>query len=317
MQILKCSLVVVVLASMSVVVSASPQRGQRGGQPQPQQQVNSDTPGDATSIGRRLYLAVLGREADSGGLAPVAAEIQRGQISSAVDGLLKSTEFRNVERSKSASELLDQFYRGLLNRSPDRSGSQSFLPRMEARQYAGVIADITNSNEFRNSIAAGPVTPAPQPTPAPRPTPTPVASRLETAFACQFRVLELIRKDAGGRVLVSFDKFPDVSADGQTVQGSGNDRWVDGAARPMTYRCAGKDASYRFADGRSAAAPDSRLRIPSGSTRACQDAVQGGLVFDAAAISGSDIGQDWILGLAGGAQHECKVEAGGRVVLVK
>ena len=196
---------------------------------------------------------------------------------------------------------------------PDTEGVQAYLAPVQRRQYATVIADLVNSSEFRNHLTAPP---APLPTPRPVPTPA-TASKLDTAFACQFRVLELIRKDAGGRVLVSFDRFPDVSSDGQTVQGNGNDRWVDGAARPMTYRCAGKDATYRFADGRSAAAPDARLRIPSGSTRSCQDAIRGGLVFDAAAISGSDVGQDWILGLENGTQHECKVEAGGRVTVVK
>ncbi len=314
MRILKGTAMAFAMASMTVVLSAQGGQRQRPTPPAPTTPATTSATynrADAEAIGKRLYKAILGREADSSGLSVATADIQRGALKGTIDALVGSAEFRDGTSGKAPAVILEQFYKGMLDRLPDTEGVQAYLAPVQRRQYATVIADLVNSSEFRNHLTAPPA-PAPKPSPAPATT-----SKLDTAFACQFRVLELIHKDAGGRVLVSFDRFPDVSSDGQSVQGNGNDRWVDGAARPMTYRCSGKDASYRFSDGRSAAAPDARLRIPSGSTRSCQDAIRGGLVFDAAAISGSDAGQDWILGLENGTQHECKVEAGGRVTVVK
>lgn len=304
MRMLKFAAVALVVSAMSAGLSAAAsQRGQRGGQPQTS--VASDVPGDATSVGRRLYRGVLGREADPGGLAGAVAEIQRGRASAVVDGFLASDEFRALERNKSAAQLLDQFYRGLLLRAPDQGGIQMYEPRVARRQYADVIMALVNSDEFRNSLTSTPAVTPPTP---PRPAPAPAVSRVDAALACQAKVLELVRKDAGGRVFLSFDRLPDVSADGQNVSGPAMDRVVDRGERPMSYRCAGRDVSYSYGDRRGAVAMDSRLNYPSAAVRNCQNAIKSGLAFDAASLSASDTSTEYVIGLTGGAVRQCTMD---------
>lgn len=307
MRMLKFAAVALVVSAMSAALSAgAAQRGQRGNQPQTP--VASDVPGDATSVGRRLYLGVLGREADPGGLAGAVADIQRGRVSAVVDAFLASDEFRTVERRKSASQLLDQFYRGLLQRAPDQGGIQMYESRVARRQYADVIMALVSSDEFRNSLTAtASNTPPARPTPTPVPS-APAVSRVSAALECQGKVIDLVRKDAGGRVFVTFDRLPEVSADGQNVSGPAMDRVVDRGERPMSYRCAGRDVSYSYDDRRGPVAMDSRVNYPSAAVRNCQNAIRNGLAFDAASLSASDTSAEYVLGLTGGTVRQCTMD---------
>ena len=320
MRAVQLTMTAIVIAAVTISVSAS--GAQRQGRPQQQQATTSDVPGDATSVGRRLYEGVLGRAADPGGLAGAAAEIQRGRINSVVNTLVASDEFRNLERTKSAAQLLDQFYRGLLQRSVDQAGTQSYLTRVERRDYAGVILELANSNEFRNSVGSAPATSqgggagqgqarGQAQTPAPA-----QVNRLDAALACQAKVIEAVRKDAGGRIFLSFDRMPDVSTDGQTVSGSAMDRVVDRGEREMSYRCAAKDISYSYKDRRGPVAMDSRVNYPSAAVRNCQNAIRDGLAFDAASLSASDTNAEYVIGITGGAARICTMDRQ-RVVSVK
>jgi hypothetical protein len=263
------------------------------------------TRSEAETIARRLYHAVLGRDADPSGLSVTIANIQRGDLTSVIGSLFASAEFRTTEQSKQPAELLDQFYRGLLDRSPDTPGVRAYLARVERREYAAVVSDLIGSPEFRAVLAS----PPPE-----SPAATPL-SRLDRALACQTRVVAAVHHDAGGRIFLTFDRMPDVSADGQSVQGPAVDRF-NGADRQMTYRCSGEDVAYSYADRQGPEAADARLAFPSAAVRACQQAVRAGLVFDAAALSASDTNAEYVLGVAGGTSYQCQMN-GMRVVSVK
>ena len=308
MRAVQLTLTAIIIAAVTLSVSArSAQRGRQ--QTPPQQQATSDVPGDATSVGRRLYQAVLGRPADSGGLAGAASEIQRGRMSAVVNTMVASDEFRNVERSKSPAQLLDQFYRGLLQRGVDQAGTQAYLTRVERRDYAGVILDMANSNEFRNSVGSAPAAQGGGSGQGQgQAQAQPQVNRLDAALACQSKVIDMVRRDAGGRIFLSFDRMPDVSADGQTVSGPAMDRVVDRGERPMSYRCAGREVTYSYNDRRGPVAMDSRLNYPSAAVRNCQNAIRDGLAFDAAALSASDTNAEYVLGLTGGSVRQCTMD---------
>jgi len=303
MRILRCTAVALAIASMSVMLQATPAvRGQLGQQPQ--------AVGDANAVARRAYLGVLGREADAVGLASATTEVQRGRLSVVVDGMLKSTEFANLQRTKTPEQLLEQFSVGFLWRTPDAGLSQMFLPRVQQRKYAEVIMTMANSEEFRNKLGTQPIAATVLPA-----APAPVV-RLDAALACQARVIDAVRSAAGGRVFVTFDRMPTVSDDGQTVSGPAMDRVVDKGERDMTYRCAGKDVSFTYADRRAPVAMDVRERFPSAAVRNCQNAVKDGLTFDAASLSASESSAEYVLGFTGGAVKQCTMDRE-RVVPVK
>ena len=299
MRIIIGTVLVAAMVSAAVAVSAdAPQRQPRQG---------SMSAADSEAIARRLYKGILGREADPDGLRTNAAAVRRGDLPTVIDGLLGSVEFRDAEDSKSARQLLDQFYKGLLGRAADPSGVQIFLPRVRDREYTGVVMQIIDSPEFRDALGA------PVSSPATAEAPKPV-SALEAALACQGRVIEAVRRDAGGRIFLTFDRLPEVSADGKSVSGPGVDRFED-KDRQMTYRCADANVTYSYADRRPPQAYD-KLQFPSGAVRNCQEAVRGGLLFDAASLSASDTNTEYVLGLAGGRVHQCTMDRA-RVVSVK
>jgi hypothetical protein len=303
MRIIFGTVLVAAIFSAAVAVSAdAPQRQRRQG---------SVTAADSEAIARRLYKGILGREADPDGLRSNASAIRRGELQNVIDGLLGSDEFRDVEGGKSPRQLLDQFYRGLLGRASDPSGAQAFMPRVRNREYAGVVTEMVESQEFRDNLGGSGSSGASGSSAATAPPPM---SALEAALACQGRVIEAVRRDAGGRIFLTFDRLPDVSADGRTVSGPGVDRF-ENKDRQMTYRCAGTDVTYSYADRRPPQAYD-KLQFPSGAVRNCQQAVQAGLLFDAASLSASDTNAEYVLGLAGGRIHQCTMDRA-RVVSVK
>jgi hypothetical protein len=302
MRMMIGTVLVVAMASAAVAVSADA--------PQRQRNQGSMSAADSDAIARRLYQGILGREADPDGLLGNAAAVRRGDVVRVVEGMFGSPEFRDAESSKSPRQLLDQFFKGLLGRAPDPSAVQTFLARVREREYTGVVMQILDSPEFRDnfrSVSSGSASSSPAEAPK-------AVSALDAALACQGRVIEAVRRDAGGRIFLTFDRLPDVSADGRTVSGPGVDRFED-KDRQMTYRCAGTNVTYSYADRRPPQAYD-KLQFPSGAVRNCQEAVRGGLLFDAASLSASDTNTEYVLGLAGGRVHQCTMDRA-RVVSVK
>lgn len=101
-----------------------------------------------------LYRGVLGREPDEEGLRSQAAEVQRGRLQSVVEGMYRSPEFMTQRSRRSATELLDDLYAGLLDRPADSSGVRSYLGDMERRRYASVALRLIGSEEFEERLLA-------------------------------------------------------------------------------------------------------------------------------------------------------------------
>ncbi len=125
-----------------------------------------------------------------------------------------------------------------------------------------------------------------------RPAETPFAA-IDTALSCQAKVVDKVRKDAGGKVFLTFDRMP--SIDGSNVSGNAMDRSFDKKDRAMSYKCAGATVSYSYNDGKAPAKFDGSW--PSGAARACESQAGGG--FAAASLSASDTSAEYVIGVAG------------------
>jgi hypothetical protein len=110
------------------------------------------TRSEAEMIARDLYLAILGRAGDSGGIAGAVGEIERGNLEAQVDAMLDSAEFRSSIASAGPRDILSRFYDGLFGRSVDRDGELTFLPVVERRQYRQVILDLIRSREYEDRL---------------------------------------------------------------------------------------------------------------------------------------------------------------------
>ena len=91
---------------------------------------------------------MLGREPDEGGLRSAVAEIEAGNLETQVDGMTRSAEFAGVAGSLSATELLEQFYRGVLGREGDPAGMRLYGGEMRRGQYSSVLLKLIRSPEF-------------------------------------------------------------------------------------------------------------------------------------------------------------------------
>lgn len=305
MRISMFSATVVSVALAGVMVSA---QAQRRSQPQTTQFAQNGTysRADAEVISKRLYRAILGREADTEGLNVTINEVMRANLPAQAQSMFDSSEFKNTQSGKSSSDLLAQFYRGLLDRNPDQSGIDAFMPRMDRRNYVNVIAEMVRSPEFQSKLTGRTSASAPQG----------ALTRIDAALNCQGRVIQAMRNDVNGRVFISFDRMPDVTNDGRTVSGPGVDRFIDHGERPLTYRCDGNNVTYSYGDRRAPTVGDPRINYPSAAVRNCQNAIREGLSFDAAALISSDTNTDYVLGLTGGVIRQCTMDQQ-RVVSVK
>lgn len=149
-------LVVVVLVAIPMAVMAwgierdrrPDEQGQRSRRPS-EWGTRTYTRAEAEVVAARLYVAVLGREGDPGGLRSAAAQIERGNLDSQVESMLQSREFRRRRTEPEARQMLDQFYQGILGRRPDGTGARAYIPMLRDGQYADVIVALINSAEFR------------------------------------------------------------------------------------------------------------------------------------------------------------------------
>jgi hypothetical protein len=279
-------------------------------QRQRQSQSASMSTADAEAVAGLLYQGILGREADSEGLRSNATGIRRGSLEAVVRGLVESDEFANGTGQKSPRQILNQFYRGLLGRSPDSAGVNAFMPRMDRAQYVSVVMEIVNSNEFQNNLGAASKTT----NSSKRAADAPSMSALDSALACQGQVITAVSRDAGGRIFLTFDRLPQVSADGRDISGPAVDRFMN-KDRQLSYRCLNSNVTYSYGDRRPAVAYNDQ-QFPSGAVRACQQAVRAGLLFDAASLSASDTNTEYVLGLSGGRVYQCAMDRT-RVLSVK
>lgn len=103
-------------------------------------------------IADALYAAVLNREPDASGFNAAVAEIQAGNLEAQVDGMARSSEFRQTISGMSAAQVLEQFYQGILGRSGDAAGSRLYLGEMRRGQYASVLLKLIRSPEFERRL---------------------------------------------------------------------------------------------------------------------------------------------------------------------
>jgi hypothetical protein len=108
---------------------------------------------EAHEVAERLYLAVLGREADARGLADAVAAIRAGRTEAVVSDMFRSREFAEKRSNLDARQLLDSLYRGLLGRPSDDVAERTFLARLVRNQRVDVVMGILASDEFRDDVA--------------------------------------------------------------------------------------------------------------------------------------------------------------------
>lgn len=219
---------------------------------------------DAEAVARRLYHAILDRDGEPQGINQATAEIQKGNLTQQVNAMVASQEFRQKIANMTSPQILNQFYRGMLNRAPDRAGLDAFLPRIEQRQFAGVLLEMAGSTEFRESLG----TSTPPTATGGGPLSVKPTSRTEAALLCQAKVITAYSRDVPGRrVFISFDQMPTTSMDMNTVSGRGVDRLDNN--RTVTYRCDGSTVSYSHDDGRPPVGADPRQNFGAATIDAC------------------------------------------------
>ena len=225
---------------------------------------------DAEITARRLYLALLNREPEPRGLDETAADLQRGNLREHVRLIVASQEFREKTASLPVTHALEQMHRGLLNRPPDAAAVTNHIAAMEARQYAEVTLRLIDTAEFRQQLAEErrspparrPVDQAPPIVDRPgRPGPT-------TAISCQEQVVERIRVELPGLVLLRFE--PAVVA-GAVTSGVAFD--VLDRNRRLTYSC-DRAVIYRYDDRRTDRRPPVEAEFTDSAVRQCHDALR-------------------------------------------
>jgi hypothetical protein len=256
---------------------------------------------DARFMARRLYLGILGREADGPGLSVATAAILRGELNRQVQAMCDSAEFRQTTRNKRAADIVDQFYRGILGRGADPSGLASYTPRVEAREYAGVVLELLGSSEFRKVMGAAEGSSGSDGGGAS----TRGAggrsgegagggsSSLNDVYVCQSMILYNAWHAAGDqRVFLTFDRMP--QGGGDNWQGDAVDRFFN-RDRRLSYQCTRADATFSYADRGAPTGADPREPFPSAAVRNCESA-KGGSPFVAAALSASPTATEYVLG---------------------
>jgi hypothetical protein len=245
---------------------------------------------DAETTARRLYLALLNRQPDQRGLDETAAALERGNLQGRVREMVQSQEFRETTASLPVTHALEQMYRGLLNRPPDAAAVTNHIAAMEARQYAEVTLRLIDTAEYRQQLAEERRPPSARP-PVDQPrsrgdrsarVPSPIA-----AVSCQEQVLERIRNELPGLVLLRFE--PAEVAGGVT---SGVAFDVLDRNRRLTYSC-DTAVAYRYDDRRTDRRAAVEAAFADAAVRQCHDAIRdtllrergtAGAVFESAGI---------------------------------
>ena len=208
---------------------------------------------DAEIVARRLYLAILNREADPGGLSGTIEALQRGQLQQRVTQMIQSIEFRTKVANKPAREIVSQFYQGLLGREADDAGVSGFLPRVEKRRYAEVIVEMVGSPEFQSKLSNAPESGRPTTTPA----------DIGAAASCMEQVVEKVRNDLPGAVLLRFESAATRGVAFDVLDGN----------RRLNYDCT-SGTNYSYEDNRNSRSAPAESDFPNDSVRACQSAVR-------------------------------------------
>jgi hypothetical protein len=212
---------------------------------------------EAEAVGKRLYQALFGREADAAGLNDTITQLQRGQLQQRVNAMINSAEFKTRNANKPANEMLNQLYRGLLDRDPDASGTNAYQGQLQNRRYADVVLHMLQSEEFRNKVNADLGRSNTSGTPAN------TSADTGAAVSCMEQITEKVRNDLPGAVLLRFES---ASTEGTAIDVLDNNR-------RLRYNCNG--ATYSYEDGRNTrSAPNETDFGADERARACHAAVR-------------------------------------------
>ncbi len=133
---------------------------------------------DAENVTRRVYRALLERDPNAQEFDESVAELQRGRLAEQVGTIVQTSEFTGAAGARPAAQLLDQIFQGMLDRSPTAAEVKTFLPSVQAKQYAGAMVKLVTSTSFRAQAARDRVTnPNEAPRPSPQTPPVPVPDR--------------------------------------------------------------------------------------------------------------------------------------------
>lgn len=112
----------------------------------------AETPREETAaFVSRLYRTCLGREEDAGGLLFWKVRLDSGEAAGAdvAAGFFLSREYQAMD--KEAGQYVDDLYRAVLGREPDRRGKEFWLDCIDAGSSRHlVLSGFTNSQEFRS-----------------------------------------------------------------------------------------------------------------------------------------------------------------------
>jgi hypothetical protein len=244
---------------------------------------------EATVIAKRIHMALFNQD-DAGSVNDTVNEIQAGRLRPRLDALVAVPEFRSRFQTMPVDQQVNQIFQAMLNRAPTASQLRTGLTMARSRQYAELVTSVTTSPEFqemvRNTAGSGSGGGG-------------TASVDSTrAVSCQEQVVEKVRNDLPGIVLL---RFENAEADGNAVKGVAWDMVDDN--RRMTYRCDG-GASYSYDDGRRDRSAPNEGDFPSERVRACVNDVrnrvqaqrQGDITFESAGLMPTGSG-DQVRGL--------------------
>ena len=106
----------------------------------------------AEEIAERLYRAILQREIEQSARATSIAEVQRGRLENQISSMVDSREFTDLRARSQPAELLEAFYAGHLERTPDSAGASDYLREITRGRYRETIMNLLKSEEFEASL---------------------------------------------------------------------------------------------------------------------------------------------------------------------
>ncbi len=142
----------VTCAALCGALSAPPATAQeRLSEPGGSSQIWGDARGELV---QRVFGGVLGRPPGPAETARATEEVRDGRLGELIGELVASSEYR--DRRGGPEQLLERFFRGLLDRSPEARESYLLGRELERRRDAEVIRRLVDSEEFRRVLDRGP-----------------------------------------------------------------------------------------------------------------------------------------------------------------
>jgi hypothetical protein len=108
---------------------------------------------DAENVTRRIYDALLDREPSAQEHDESVAELQRGRLPQQLAVIVQTSEFTARVGGLAVGEVLNQIFRGMLDRAPTAAETKTYLPQVQAKQYVPAMLKLVTSDSFRKQVA--------------------------------------------------------------------------------------------------------------------------------------------------------------------